>query len=134
MGPRQKLYADLEYNAETVCEYNQTLMPAVLQAPEFISVLVELDECQGKIDSVPERMADARMRRQSELLRPDGPSYETVLDESLIHRLAVPPQAMIAQLRHMIRVVSEEERVTVRVLPHDSRVPGGFLPMSSFYG
>ncbi len=33
MGPRQKLYADLEYNAETVREYNQTLMPAVLQAP-----------------------------------------------------------------------------------------------------
>jgi transcriptional regulator with XRE-family HTH domain len=133
MGPRQKLYADLEYNADTVREYNQTLMPAVLQAPEFISALVELDECQGKIDYVPERMADARMRRQRELLRPDGPSYETVLDESLIHRLAVPPQAMIAQLHHMIRVVSEEERITVRVLLHDTRVPGGFLPMSSFY-
>lgn len=47
MGPRQKLYADLEYHAATVREYNQTVMPAVLQAPDFISALVDLDKCQG---------------------------------------------------------------------------------------
>ncbi|MGI5208711.1 helix-turn-helix domain-containing protein [Spirillospora sp. CA-108201] len=133
MGPRQKLYADLEYNAETVREYNQTVMPAVLQAPEFIAALVDLDRCQGKLDYVPERMTEARMRRQSELLRPDGPSYETVLDECVIHRLAVPREAKIAQLRHMIGVVSEVERISVRVLRHDAVLPGGFLPKSAFY-
>lgn len=133
MGPRQKLYADLEYNADTVREYNQTVMPAVLQAEEFISALVDLDKCQGKLDYVPERMTEARKRRQSELLRPGGPSYETVLDECVIHRLAVPPQAKIAQLRHMIGVVANEERITVRVLRHDAVVPGGFLPKSAFY-
>ncbi|MEU4823005.1 helix-turn-helix transcriptional regulator [Actinomadura sp. NPDC023710] len=133
MGPRQKLYADLEYNSDTVSEYNQTVMPAVLQAPEFIAALVDLDRCQGKLDYVPERMTEARMRRQSELLRPDGPSYETVLDECVIHRLAVPAQAKIAQLRHMIGVVSETERVSVRVLRYDAVLPGGFLPKSAFY-
>ncbi|MFG2248613.1 Scr1 family TA system antitoxin-like transcriptional regulator [Spirillospora sp. NPDC048823] len=61
------------------------------------------------------------------------PSYETVLDECVIHRLAVPPQAKIAQLRLMIRTVSDEERITVRVLRHDAIVPGGFLPKSAFY-
>ncbi|WP_149263644.1 helix-turn-helix transcriptional regulator [Actinomadura sp. K4S16] len=132
MGPRQKLYADLEYNADSVRDYNQTLMPAVLQAPEFISALVELDACQGKLDYVPERMAEARIRRQRELLRSGGPTYETVLDECVIHRLGVPPQAMTAQLHHVIRVVSEEERITVRVLLHDARIQGAFLPMSSF--
>ena len=133
MGARQKLYADLESNAATVREYNQTVMPAVLQAPEFISALVALDECQGKLDYVPKRMAEARMRRQAELLKPTGPSYETILDECVIHRLSVPPQAMAAQLRHMIGVISEEERITVRVLRHDASVPGGFLPKSAFY-
>lgn len=133
MGPRQKLYADLEYNSETVREYNQTVMPAVLQAPEFIAALVDLDKCQGKLDYIPERMTEARMRRQSELLRPSGPAYETVLDECVIHRLAVPPQAKISQLRHMIGVVSESERISVRVLRHDAVLPGGFLPKSAFY-
>lgn len=133
MGPRQKLYADLEYSANTVRDYNQTAMPAVLQAPEFISALVDLDECQGRLNYVPERMAEARVRRQRELLRPGGPTYETVLDECVIHRLVVPPQAMIAQLRHMIRVVSEQDRISIRVLLHDAGIPGGFLPQSSFY-
>ncbi|MEV3923869.1 helix-turn-helix domain-containing protein [Actinomadura coerulea] len=133
MGPRQKLYADLEYSAATVRAYNQTAMPAVLQAPTFISALVDLDKCQGKLDYVPERMAEARMRRQRELLRPDGPSYEIVLDECVVRRLAVPPLAMINQLRHMVDVVSAVERISVRVLLHDSRIPGGFLAKSSFY-
>ncbi|QKW37303.1 helix-turn-helix transcriptional regulator [Actinomadura sp. NAK00032] len=133
MGPRQKLYADLEYNAENVRAYNQTAMPAVLQAPEFIDALVTLDRCRGKLDYVPERMAEARMRRQREILRPDGPSYEIVLDECVIHRLAVPPRAMITQLRHMVGVVTAEERISVRVLLHDARIPGGFLAKSSFY-
>ncbi|GAA4390813.1 helix-turn-helix transcriptional regulator [Actinomadura verrucosospora] len=133
MGPRQKLYADLEYSAATVRAYNQTAMPAVLQAPVFISALVDLDKCQGKLDYVPERMAEARLRRQRELLRPDGPSYEIVLDECVIQRLAVPPLAMINQLRHMIDVVTTVERISVRVLLHDTRIPGGFLAKSSFY-
>ncbi|RFS82652.1 XRE family transcriptional regulator [Actinomadura spongiicola] len=133
MGSRQKLYADLEYSADTVREYNQTVMPAVLQAPEFISALVDLDRCHGELDYLPERMTEARMRRQSELLRPGGPSYETVLDECVIHRLSVPPRAKIAQLRHMVEVVAEHERITVRVLRYDASVPGGFLPKSAFY-
>ncbi|GGT94425.1 helix-turn-helix domain-containing protein [Actinomadura citrea] len=133
MGPRQKLYADLEYSAATVRAYNQTAMPAVLQAPAFISALVDLDKCQGKLDYVPERMAEARMRRQHELLRPDGPSYEIILDECVIQRLAVPPLAMVNQLRHMVDVVSMVDRISVRVLLHNTRIPGGFLAKSSFY-
>jgi transcriptional regulator with XRE-family HTH domain len=133
MGPRQKLYADLEYSAATVRAYNQTAMPAILQAPAFISALVDLDKCQGKLDYVPERMAEARMRRQHELLRPDGPSYEIILDECVIQRLAVPPLAMVNQLRHMVDVVSMVDRISVRVLLHNTRIPGGFLAKSSFY-
>ncbi|WP_242906945.1 helix-turn-helix domain-containing protein [Actinomadura terrae] len=133
MGPRQKLYADLEYSADTVRAYNQTGMPGGLQAPEFVSALVALDECQGKLDYVPERMADARAQRQRELLRPDGPSYEVVLDECVIHRLAVPPEVMTCQLRHVIGVISAEERIRVRVLMHSTPIPGGLLPQSSFY-
>lgn len=133
MGPRQKLYADLEFSAESVRAYNQTAMPAVLQAPEFIWALVELDECQGKLAYVAERMVEARLRRQRELLRQDGPSYEVVLDECVIHRLAVPKQAMMTQLRHMVEVVSAEGRISIRVLKHDACIPGGFLAKSSFY-
>ncbi|MBT2211548.1 helix-turn-helix transcriptional regulator [Actinomadura sp. NEAU-AAG7] len=132
MGPRQKLAADLEYNADTVRCYDQTAMPGALQCPEFIDALVALDESQRTLDYRPSRMAEARAQRQRELLRPDGPHHETILDECVIQRLAVPSQAMAAQLRHMITVISTEERITIRVLLHDARIPGGHLPQSSF--
>ncbi|RAY13677.1 XRE family transcriptional regulator [Actinomadura craniellae] len=132
MGPRQRLYADLESGAETIRSYNQTAFPAVLQLPEFIDAMVELDQHQGALDYRPERMADARTRRQQHLLSPDGPTYEAVLDECMIHRLAIPPEVKATQLRHLITVVSAEDRITMRVLPSDTPIPGGFLPKASF--
>ncbi|NEA27331.1 helix-turn-helix domain-containing protein [Actinomadura bangladeshensis] len=133
MGPRQKLAADLEYNSTTVRSYDQTAMPGALQCRPFIDGLVSLDESQKTLDYEPDRMAEARERRQRELLRAGGPAYEIILDESVIHRLAVPAEAMVAQLRHMIQTVSAEERITVQVLMHNARIPGGFLPKASFY-
>jgi hypothetical protein len=50
----------------------------------------------------------------------------------MIHRLAVPPPVKAAQLRHLIKVVSTEDRITMRVLPSDVVVLGGFLPKASF--
>jgi transcriptional regulator with XRE-family HTH domain len=133
MGPRQKIYADLEYSAKSVKDYNQTAMPVVLQSPVFISALVELDRLRGPLNYEPQRMTQARQRRQEELLRPDGPSYETVLDECVIHRLGIPRAVMAEQLQHMVELVSSEERIAVRVLPYNAYIPGGFLPKSSFY-
>lgn len=133
MGPRQKLAADLEYNAKTVRSYDQTAMPGALQCRPFIEALIKLDESQRNLDYQPERLTEARATRQRELLRSDGPAYETVLDECVIHRLTVPPETMAAQLRHMVNVLTEEERITVRVLLHNARIPGGLLPKSSFY-
>jgi transcriptional regulator with XRE-family HTH domain len=132
MGPRQRLYADLESGAASIRSYNQTAFPAVLQIPAFIDAMVELDRCQGSLDYRPERMTDARTRRQQHLLGPDGPTYEAVLDECMIHRLAVPPPVKAAQLRHLIKVVTAEGRITMRVLPANVLIPGGFLPKASF--
>jgi transcriptional regulator with XRE-family HTH domain len=132
MGPRQKLYADLEFGAERIRSYNQTGIPAALQTPEFIQALVELDEAQGPITYRPERMADARTNRQLRLLQEDGPTYDGVLDECMIHRLATPPDVKAAQLRHMVDVVTRKDRITLRVLPGDKPIPGGLLPKTSF--
>ncbi|RFU39437.1 XRE family transcriptional regulator [Actinomadura logoneensis] len=132
MGPRQKLYADLESGAASIREYNQTGMPAALQTPEFIQALTELDAAQGPLTYRPERMAEARAHRQRHLLGSDGPTYATVLDEVTIHRLAVPRPVMAAQIRHLITAVSTQPRITVQVLRYNSKVPEGLLSKASF--
>jgi transcriptional regulator with XRE-family HTH domain len=132
MGPRQRLYADLESGASSIREYNQTAIPGILQTPEFTWALVELDKREGPITYVPERMAQARLQRQRVALHPDGPTHEVVLDEFVLRRLAVPPAVLRDQLRHVAEVVASEPRITVRVLPFDARLVGGMLPRSSF--
>ncbi|MBC6462964.1 helix-turn-helix transcriptional regulator [Actinomadura sp. HBU206391] len=132
MGPRQRLYADLESGASLVQEYNQTAIPGVLQTPEFTWALVELDRHDGPIRYVPERMAQARLQRQRTVFHPDGPHYEVVLDECVMRRLTVCPAVLRAQLRHLVDTVSAEARFTVRLLPIDARITAGLLPRSSF--
>ncbi|MEV4251563.1 helix-turn-helix transcriptional regulator [Spirillospora sp. NPDC049652] len=132
MGPRQRLYADLESGAESVRSYNQTAFPAVLQIPEFIDAMVELDEHQGTLNYSPARMIEARTRRQQHLFSPDGPTYEAVLDETMIRRLAIPAAVKAAQLRQLIEVVTAEPRIVMRVLASDVLITGGFLPKASF--
>lgn len=132
MGPRQRLYADLESGAKTIRAYNQTAIPGLLQTPEFVWALIELNKSEGPIDYRPERMAEARVQRQRTLAAPGGPTYEVVLDEFVLRRLAVHPVVMEKQLRHLIDVVSQEPRLTVHVLPIDAALFGGLLPKSSF--
>ncbi|TDC97715.1 helix-turn-helix transcriptional regulator [Actinomadura sp. 7K507] len=131
MGSRQKLYADLEAGAATVRDYSPTGIPAVLQTPEFIDALVKLDKSNRPIRYTPARMTEARRQRQLHFLRPDGPTYDTVLDEFVILRLDVHADVMIKQLRHMVDIVSAEERLTVRFLRYNARITGGLLPKSS---
>lgn len=132
MGPRQRLYADLEAGASRIRSYNQTAVPTILQIPEFTEALVELDQLQGPIDYRPQRMLDARTKRQARLLSPDGPTYDAVMEESVFHRLAIPRPTMAAQLRHMADTVEAEQRITIQVLLPDVLIPGGFLPQASF--
>lgn len=133
MGPRQRLYADLESGAESIRSYNQTVIPAVLQTPELVAAMIEIDQAAGTVTYRPERMAEARTRRQQHLLSPNGPTYDAVLDESVIYRLGVPRSIMSAQLRHLVETVSTEQRITIRVLPHNAYLIGGFPPRSSFF-
>ncbi|WP_346048997.1 helix-turn-helix transcriptional regulator [Actinomadura chokoriensis] len=132
MGPRQRIYADLESGAATIRGYNQFVVPGLLQTPEFIRALVSLDEADGPLNYVPERMLEARLIRQSTALRQGGPTYEIVMDEFVIRRLAVPPKIMSSQLHELVSAVTREPRLKIYVLPVNARIQGGFSARSSF--
>jgi len=132
MGRRQRVFADLEFGAESIRDYDPHGIPAIFQTPEFIDSLVELDQASGPLSYRPDRMAEARLQRQQVLLGPNGPTYDAVLDEIVIRRLDVPEPVMAAQLRHMVAMASTEPRITLRVLRCNTRIRGSLLPRSSF--
>ncbi|WP_289008747.1 helix-turn-helix transcriptional regulator [uncultured Thermomonospora sp.] len=133
MGRRQRIYADIESGAATIREYHQTTLPALLQSPEFNRVLIELDKAQGtELTYVPERAMEARQRRQQVIFQPNGPSYEAILDEFVLRRLAAPASVMAHQFRYMVDVATRQPRLTIRILPLDARLAPGRLPRSAF--
>ncbi|RKS73193.1 helix-turn-helix protein [Actinomadura pelletieri DSM 43383] len=132
MGARQRMYADIESGAATIRGYNQFGLPGILQTPRFALALVELDKADGPLAYHPDRMLEARLRRQEAGFGPSGPNYELVLDEFVIRRLAVPTDVMGAQLMHLVETATAEPRLTIHVLPINARIEGGFLARSTF--
>lgn len=133
MSAYQRLYADVESGAATICGYNQISLPGLLQSPEFTWALIELDKAEGgELNSIPERTVEARRKRQQKAFRADGPSYEIILDEFVLRRPAVPASVMAAQPRHMVEILTRQPRFTVRVLPLEARLSPGRLPPSTY--
>lgn len=94
---------------------------------------MQLTRAEGALDYVPERMAEARLQRQRQVLRSGGPAYEITLDEIVIRRIGVPPDVLIAQLRHLADAARAEPNITVRLLPIGARITAGLLPKSPFF-
>jgi transcriptional regulator with XRE-family HTH domain len=128
MGDRQKLYADLESGATSIREY-QIFVPGLLQTRDY----TRARSGPGRFQPFDvDRAVEARQRRQQELHRDGGPSYEAVLDEVAVRRIAAQPPVMEAQLKRLVKLVEADERVAVRILPVDAVVAEYHLPYSPF--
>lgn len=130
MGARQALYADLEAGASAIAEF-QPFIPGLLQTPEFAHQRQVAEAEIGPVTFSSERAVEARQTRQRMLRRPDGPSYEVVLDEIALRRVSAPPQVMAAQVEHLV-ASARAPKITVRVLPVDAAVDGYVTPRSAF--
>ena len=73
-----------------------------------------------------------RAGRQRMLRRPGAPTYEVILDELAIRRLAAPPDMVKKQLSHLATSATASTGVTLRVLPIDARVEGYTVPRCAF--
>ncbi|WP_228981008.1 helix-turn-helix transcriptional regulator [Streptomyces sp. DH12] len=124
----------LEAEAVAVREYQTVFIPGLLQTTAYMRSLFSL-HCPDA-DEVEERVR-ARASRQPRYLRPDGPVYVAVLDESCLHTVMGGPTVMREQCAHLLKV-TEQPNVRVQIAPladprivrpHTSmsliRLPGG---------
>ncbi|MFI2278462.1 helix-turn-helix domain-containing protein [Catenuloplanes sp. NPDC020197] len=133
LGERQKVYADLEYGAQTVREYQPVVVPGLLQTRAYTRARSTSWRLPGEPPDASEVQdaLDAKAMRQRVLARDEGPRYEVVLDEVAIRRLAAPPNVMRDQLLHLVEA-GRTEKVTIRVLPLNARITDYWLPRSPF--
>jgi hypothetical protein len=132
MGERQALYANLEAGAQTIREFQMTFVPGLLQTAGFTHARVDAEGGAGASVITAEKAIEARIGRQRMLRRPGGPSYEVILDELAIRRVAAPPEVVKAQLYHVAATANGSPKITVRVLPVDAVIGGYAVPRSAF--
>ena len=127
MGERQALIADLEAGACLIREYQQTFIPGLLQTEAYVRALTKHDDLTvNRTPTDPDAVVRARAGRQRMFRRPGGPRLEVIIDEVVLHRIAVPRDVLADQLRVLAH---SDENVTVRVLPVRVEMPS---PRSSF--
>jgi transcriptional regulator with XRE-family HTH domain len=132
MGDRQALYANLEAGATAIHEYQQTFLPGLLQLPEFVRARSDAEGTLGPLTFTVEGVLAGNAGRQRMLRRPGAPSYEVIIDETAVRRLAAPPDVVKAQLQFLATTVTGDPRLSVRVLPIDARIAGFTVPRCTF--
>ena len=132
MGERQALYANLEAGAAAIREYQQTFIPGLLQTPEFVRARTAAAATLEPMTGTVEGVLAGRAGRQRMLRRPGAPSYEVIVDEVAVRRLAAPPDVVKKQLYHLATACNGKPSVALRVLPGDDRWDSFTVPRGTF--
>lgn len=109
-------YVGLEQAATWLCYYQSSIVPGLLQTPEYARAMH-----QGSLPAefTPERadaLIEVRLRRQQVLTRDQPLRLEAIIDEAVLHRVVGGRAVMAAQLRHLVEAGSMPN-VTLRAIP-----------------
>ncbi|MGH3292857.1 MAG: helix-turn-helix domain-containing protein [Trebonia sp.] len=109
-------YVGLEQAATTLCYYQSTIVPGLLQTVEYAQ---GMHEGSMPAEFTPERadaLVEVRIRRQQVLNRDPPMQLRVVLDEAVLQRVVGGPAVMAAQLQHF-RAVASRPNVTLQIIP-----------------
>jgi transcriptional regulator with XRE-family HTH domain len=122
LGMPYPRYVGLEAEAASISDYGLGIMPGLLQTADYARAQVLAAVPRWVPDEV-ERRVRSRITRQQRLFSEHPPSFEAVVDESVLHRVVGNPAVMRAQLERLLEL-SSLPHVTLRVIPYDA----GALP------
>jgi hypothetical protein len=110
-------YVGLEQAATWLCYYQSSIVPGLLQTPEYARAMH-----RGSLPAefTPERadkLIEVRLRRQQVLTRDPPLRLEAILDEAVLHRVVGSLEVMAAQLQHLVKA-GNMPNVTLRAIPN----------------
>lgn len=116
---RYASYIAFEADAASVRNFETTLVPGLLQTPEYARAVISAlrpDRAQDEIDA----LVNVRLARQNATLRRAEPlKCWAIMDEAVLQRTIGGPDVMVKQLRRLLEA-SEEPHITLQVLPYQA--------------
>ena len=111
-------YVGLEAEAISISDYALGTIPGLLQTPDYARAMLR-SAVQNLRPEVVEQRVRGRMVRQQLLFSEYPPSFDAVVDESVLYRIAGSAAVMKSQLEQLLER-SKLPSVTLRVLPYDA--------------
>ncbi|MEU4050408.1 helix-turn-helix domain-containing protein [Streptomyces olivaceus] len=110
---RYRRYMVLEAEAVSMWQYSPSIVPGLLQTPEYAAELL----AQGGQTGVElDKQVAARMGRRDRLLAEGGPQFRAILSETVLHSALRSTAEWRAQLRHLL-VMGERPNLCIQVVP-----------------
>lgn len=129
LGDRAHLQEEMrarEATAHTVRNFQPTVIPGLLQTPEYARFVIRLADVEGVVDH--SAALASRLQRQ-EILFTGEKRFEFLLGEAALHWPASQPEMLAAQLDRIV-TLSSLKSVSVAVLPLGE--PVNVIPWSNF--
>ena len=115
-------YVGLESEAVSISDFGLGFIPGLLQTVDYAHAIVRAVSPE-MVPEVVEQRVQARLARQKLLEQENGPQFDAVVDESVLHRTVGSRAVMREQLERLLEL-SERPKVTLRVIPYGA----GALP------
>ncbi|RSS34121.1 helix-turn-helix transcriptional regulator [Streptomyces sp. WAC08241] len=117
---RYRRYMTLESEAVCLWHFGVSVVPGLLQTPEYARELLAAGGYKGK---ELEQQVEARMSRKALLEGEDAPPFRTILAEAVLRTPVRDRQEWCAQLEYLLEM-SERQNITLHVLPQSAGVHG----------
>ncbi|MFF0729222.1 DUF5753 domain-containing protein [Streptomyces sp. NPDC004134] len=104
-----------EPQAERIQVFNSSVVPSLLQTPEYMRAAFQGVLLGESEEQIGERVA-FRVKRQRILDRQEPPYYWGIMDESALKRQIGGTQCMAAQIKHLVQI-AVRPYATVQILP-----------------
>jgi transcriptional regulator with XRE-family HTH domain len=130
-------YIGFESAAVSIRQYEGTVIPGMLQIPDYIRGYLRDAISPGRMRSFSEhdieKGVEVRLKRQQILEGTSPLNYTAIMDEGTLRRPVGGVTAMRAQLLHLAKV-AEKSNITVKILPFGigghAGQPGSFTIIS----
>lgn len=109
-------YVGLEAAARRLSCFTHTLIEGLLQTQEYAKATIEAARPDDPPQTV-DRLVELRMQRQKVLREEPRLELVAIMDEAALLRPIGGPEAMRAQLRHIVGTCEELPNVTVQIVP-----------------
>ena len=108
-----RAFVSLEEEASFMRAYEPHYVPGPLQTENYARTVLRAGI---RDDAEIERRVQLRMERQHRLLRPGGPEFWIVMDETVLRRPVAPPKVMQEQIDRLIEAAALPN-ITLQVVP-----------------